>query len=393
MGRFRTRIKTFLSNLLLAIISVLTTIVVAELGFRAALFSDIAFMKRYRVPERYAYGESDDYWKLDFLFGSSGYKPPKTPHPLLGWVGWFDRETYRHDEYARIRNKRPVLLYGDSFASCSVSPKECFHGILNSDPGFSKNHFLLNYGVGGYGVSQIFLLYQKSIGQYKNPFVIVSMLTEDLDRSVLSVRVGQTPFFRIVDNSLALSGIPIGPSAESFYSKNPPEITSYLFRMFVHSDLFQKFIQSEGPPWRIKNYFRTKPLQMREQIEQINRHIILEIIRDLRERNLQFLFLIFHPQWALRHDDWRDEFLIRLLDSNNVPYLSSKLMLKQHASQLHTRYEDYYLAGGHPNGYQNRIIANELKSYLLAASSDTHGEVNSSFGSKAAITVASPTNQ
>jgi hypothetical protein len=271
-----------------------------------------------------------------------------------------------------------VLLYGDSFAACAVDYKECFHGILNSDSGFSKNHFLLNYGVGGYGVDQIFLLYQKSIGQYKNPFVIVSMLTDDLDRSVLSVRTGQKPFYRLINNTLILSGIPIDPSPESFFSDNPPAVTSYLFRMFVHSDLFQKFIQSKGPPWRIKNSFSINALEMREHIVQINRHIILEIIRDLRERKVEFLFLIFHPQWALTsHDDWRDEFLIRLLDSNNVPYLSSKLILKQHASQPHARYEDYYLAeDGHPNAHQNRIIAHELKTYLLAGSSNTNRQAD-----------------
>jgi hypothetical protein len=189
--------------------------------------------------------ESDDYWKLYFMFGGK-YKPPETPHPLLGWVGRFDRETYTHAEYAGIADKRPVLLYGDSFASCAVD--QCFQGILNSDSGFSQNHFLLNYGVGGYGVDQIFLLYQKSIEQYENPFVILSMLTEDLDGSALAVRTGQKPFYRLINNSLALSGIPIDPSPQSFFSKNPPGITSYLFRMFIHSNLFQKFIQGEGPP-------------------------------------------------------------------------------------------------------------------------------------------------
>ena len=365
------------------------TAVLVEQAFRAALFSDVSYMKRYRVPEFYAHVESDDYWKLYFMFGGK-YKPPETTHPLLGWVGSFNRETYLHREYTGTADKRPVLLYGDSFAQCAVSQKECFEGILNSDPDFSKNHFLLNYGVGGYGVDQIFLLYQKSIGWYKNPFVIVSMLTLDLDRSVLSVRTGQKPFYRLIDNSLVLSGIPIDPSPESFFSKHRPQITSYLFRKLIYSDLFQKFIHSEGPPWRIKNYFRSEPLRLREHIKQTNRRVILEIIRDLRKRELDFLFVIFHPQWALvDHDDWRDEFLVKLLDSNNVSYLSSKLILKQHAGQRDARYEDYYIDnGGHPNAYQNSIIADKLKKYLLAGSSKTERQGDLSVGSKAPIVAA-----
>ena len=383
MHRNRTRLKTVFLNCCLAITSLVGAALVAELAFRAALFSGIPPMKRYRVPERYAYVESDDYWKLHFMFDGK-YKPPKTPHPLLGWVGDFDRQTYAHAEYARIGDKRPVLLYGDSFASCAVDQKDCFQGILNGDSDFSKKHFLLNYGVGGYGVDQIFLLYQKSVGQYKNPFVILSMLTDDLDRSILSVRTGQKPFYRVVDNSLVLSGIPIDPSPESFFSRHRPRITSYLFQMFIHSDVFQAFVYSDGPPWRMKNYFRAEPLRTRDHIEQINRHIILEVIRDLRNRGLDFLFVIFHPQWALvSHDDWRDQFLVRLLDSNNVPYLSSKLILKQHAHRHQARIDDYYLARNeHPNGHQNRVIADELKAYLLAGSSNTTRQADLSVGSK-----------
>ncbi len=284
-----------------------------------------------------------------------------------------------------------MLLYGDSFAACSTDKNECFQGLLNSDPLFSQKYFLLNYGVGGYGVDQIFLLYQKTIGQYKNPFVILSLLTEDLDRSVLSLRVGQKPFYRLIDNSLVLSGIPIDPSLESFVSKHPPDIKSYLLRMFIYSEMFRRFIQSEGRPWRLKNYFRTEPLRMRDQIEEINRHILLEIVQDLRKRRVDHLFLIFHPQWALTSDnDWRDAFLVRFLESNSVPYLTSKVMLQQHAKQPQASYEDYYIAGdGHLNGHANKIIADELKTYLLTGSPNSKRQADSSVGARAA-TVAAP---
>jgi len=373
----------------MAITSVVGAAIVAELAFRAALFSGIPPMKRYRVPELYAYVESDDYWKLYFMLDGK-YKPARTPHPLLGWVGDFDRRTYVHVEYARIEDKQPVLLYGDSFASCAVAPKDCFQGILNTDPEFSTKHFLLNYGVGGYGVDQIFLLYQESIGHYSHPFVIVSMLTDDLDRSVLSVRTGQKPFYQLVGDRLVLSGVPIDPSPESFFSKHRPRITSYLLRMFIYSDAFQVWVHSEGPPWRIKNHFRTEPLRMRSRIEQINQHIILEVIRDLRRRELDFVFVIFHPPWALAvHHDWRDEFLVRLLEANDVPYLSSKLIVKRHAERHQARIEDYYLPdNGHPNAHQNRIIADELKRYLLARAPRTTRQADSSVAATELVVTA-----
>ena len=83
MRRSPTTLKKLFSRFLLVIISVLATFVATELGFRAMLFLDTPYMQRYRDPGLYAYFESDDYWKLYFIFGGK-YKPPKTPHPLLG---------------------------------------------------------------------------------------------------------------------------------------------------------------------------------------------------------------------------------------------------------------------------------------------------------------------
>jgi glycosyltransferase involved in cell wall biosynthesis len=82
-----------------------------------------------------------------------------------------------------------------------------------------------------------------------------------------------------IEDNLRARSVPICSSPESFFSKHPREITSYLLQLFIQSYLFQKFIHSEGPPWRIKNYFRTRPQRTPGRIEQINRHTILEDIR------------------------------------------------------------------------------------------------------------------
>jgi len=219
----------------------------------------------------------------------------------------------------------------------------------------------LNYGVGGYGVEQIFLLYQKTIGQYTNPYVILSVFTEDLDRSVPSVRTGQKPIYRLVNDRLVLSGVPIDSSFDSFLSDHPPEIRSYLFQMYV---------RNAWPPWRLKNYlFRAAALSdMKEKIEAINRRILLEIMRDLRTRQLNYVFLIFHPKWALTaNDGWRDAFLANLFHSNKAPYLTSKPLLQRKAEQSRARYDDYYMAvDGHLNTRGNKVIAEAIRNHILA---------------------------
>jgi hypothetical protein len=168
----------------------------------------------------------------------------------------------------------------------------------------------------------------------------------------------------VIDNRLVLSGTPIESRPEHFFSRHPPDIPSYLFRMFVYS---------EGRPLRFKSSFRTQPLELRSRIETINEYLLLDLVRDLRARDVDHLFLIFHPLPALTSpDDWRGAFLGRVLESTNTPYLSSRVILKQHAARYGIRYEDYYREGdGHPSAHQNRVIANELKAYVMSRSSST----------------------
>lgn len=126
----------------------------AELTLRALPFADTPVNARLRHPGLYADPFSDDdYWILQYVF-KHRRQPPENPHPLLGWVGSFDRETYRHDQSAEIAGRRPVLMYGDSFTVCARSEK-CFQNILNADDEFARDHALLNYGVGvtGWGRS------------------------------------------------------------------------------------------------------------------------------------------------------------------------------------------------------------------------------------------------
>lgn len=296
---------------------------------------------------------------MHYLFDGP-YKPPKQSHPDLGWIGDFSRDSYIHNQIEHIGDRRPVLLYGDSFANC-VGDVLCFQDLLNSDQAFSKEHYLLNYGVGGYGVDQIFLLFQKSIHLYDDPFVVISLMTLDLDRSILSVRTGQKPCFLIEDSKLKLRDIPINPNPAIFFTTNPPQIKSYLYRRIIHSNLLPKQIASF---LRRANDYISKKMQ-------VNEKIILEIVKELRTNNIDYVFLIFHPHWpgvsVLDNEtDWRDSFLKQVLHENNIPYIWSKEVFKQDSMDGKYSYDDYYISSNkHPTTHFNRLIADEIKKYTL----------------------------
>lgn len=345
-----------LSSFVLALVSICGALILGEIGFRALLFSDFAFMQRFRAPGLYADPMSDDdYWKLYYLFDGK-FRPPAEPHPLLGWVGKFSRDTYEHDESQHIGGRRPVLLYGDSFAACATAAQPCFQQILNGARDFARDYYFLNYGAGGYGVDQIYLLFKKSIGLYNNPLVVIGLMTEDLDRSIMTVRVGQKPYFEVVDEQLMLKGTPINSEPKSFFADHPPDITSYLYRFVIHSDIV---------PWRGRQHLNGEDAKRQKKLL-VNKLILLNMIEELRARNLEFVFLIFHPKEGPAFDDWRDKFLRELLAAEQVPFLSARAIVKEDAMRNNRQPAEYYIPeDGHPTVDQNVLIANYLKNRVL----------------------------
>ena len=136
----------------LAFLSVSATLslVGAELGLRWLLTQESELAATLRDPDRYADPlTDDDYWLLKHRWDPT-YQTLRKTHPRLGWTKFAD-ERQLHDDAAQVGDRRPVLLYGDSFAACTRGTR-CFQDFLNEDPAFSAEHYLLNYGVGGFGV-------------------------------------------------------------------------------------------------------------------------------------------------------------------------------------------------------------------------------------------------
>jgi hypothetical protein len=187
-------------------------------------------------------------------------------------------------------------------------------------------------------------------------------MTLDLDRSILSVRIGQKPYyFRVEDDTLKLSITPINPDPHNFFSTNPPQIKSYLYRMILYSGFLPK---------RIISFLRKDDDNIRKMM-QVNEKLILEIAKELRAKNLDHVFLIFHPHWpgVSRLDsesDWRDPFLRKLLHENNIPYIWSKDLIRKDTTSDKPSFSDYIISGdGHPTAHFTRLIAEEIKRYVL----------------------------
>lgn len=368
---------TFTGNFLkysLFVSAVIVALVMCEFCLRGILFLNFPLGKSLRNPSFYANSHySDDWWVLRKKFGQHLSSGPKQPHPLLGWTGRFDRTTLRHDDSAKIGEKQVVLLYGDSFAACAERP--CYEDILNSDPTFSQRCILLNYGVGGYGQDQAYLLMTETAPQYsgkEKPVIILSILNQDIDRNLLMYREARKPRFELSETGLALKKVPIaeGGNNEAYL----PTLTmhSYLYRFFVYGMPLSK------PLARLLQGYE----EIKQQRIRLARALMKESGAFMRANSRRHFGLLFSSDWnggsnSEEDVDWRTELLERLFTEEGIPYVSfERDILATELATSHLSHADYFIPNdGHPNSRTNRLIAGHLWQQLA----DVCGPVSSEF--------------
>jgi hypothetical protein len=344
--------KRWRNRLLLLTFSLLFALLVGELFLRWVIFHGGEGFKQLRDPGNYFHAWDEGYWKLHYRVDTHS-KPPQNPHPYLGWTQKMNPTMYYHSEGYQLKKRRPVLLYGDSFSAC-IDSVQCFEDILNADSTFARDNFLLNYGTGGYGVCQASLLCRKTAPHFDKPLVVFGMLTSDIERTILPMRVGQKPYYTIENGALTLKGLPIDSSAAHFYEQHPLGTTSYLLRFFNHN-----LLGFDGRERSIAH------------IKAVNGLLIQHLVKELRALDIDFIFLIFHFEEDMMgpedEDNWHDPFLKQTMADNQIPHIWSKDIIRAHRlAHPENRHGDYLIPGeGHPSSLYNRLIADEIKRVAL----------------------------
>ena len=321
-----------------------------ELGVRWLLFGEGTVPETLgatlRDPNRFADALSDDdFWKLQRSFQDDRNSDQfKRPHPDLGWVSANVRSrSLAHCAERTLRGRRPVLLYGDSFAHCVVPTEDCWETLLDESP-LADKLCMLNFGTCAYGLDQIVLLLERSVDRYvsENPVVVIGILIdEDLDRCALSFRGHPKP--RVTETSGGFTWeYPGLASAEVWVEDHPPEISSYLGRLLMSSGLVP-------PAWRGKSKAPMIALKQRSATW------LLKRARDLlRERNLEHFVVLFQGERLASGSegvDWREAFLLRSLEELQIPYVSSREALFANHVATGRVASDYFIAGGAFSGH------------------------------------------
>jgi hypothetical protein len=345
-----------LKGIVVQLLVLAVTLVACELLFRKALFSGWKAVEHLRRPGLYAKQYPDpagpihgqDYWSLYTLLGGEN-QPLAEPHPLLGWHGKFNPATLVPFGEEHAGDRRPVLLFGDSFSACVEAL--CFEEILNADSMFAQAHYLHNFGVGGYGLDQIHLLYNEVVGRYDKPFVVLGFMTRDMERAMLQARVSPKPWFTLEADSLVLHGVPIAAPGRAWYEENKPAIPSYLWR-YLRNRLLGDSLHDAAETRAYTDAMR-----------RLNRTLLLRTLEDIRARGLDHMVLVFEPMYQLR-EDWRSLFFRELLDSLGVPHVfTSDIARADGWLWDYTPWEQP--ANGHPTDHMNRLVSETIRCFVL----------------------------
>jgi len=346
-----------------------------EVSLRALLFADFArdwpLAVSLREPQLFAHWSVDDlYWQLQLEFAGGSRRPPPAHDPLLGWVSEKLQGAERlHRDADTVGERRPVLLFGDSYAACRVAPGGCFEDALERSA-LGRSHRLLNHGVGGYGLGQIALLFDATVEHFvdRDPLVVIGVLVDsDLDRAALSLRGWPKPRIeRARGGGWSFEPEPVAPSSPGTPGAPgaPPFATSYAARLLLHG-------------WRAVPAGVHDALCAERELGERNRErcaaILAWVAEGLERRGLESFFLLFHRRGSLEDPaeaGWREPFLVAQLDALGLPWVSTRAPLLSHAAASGRSPSDYYGPDGHMNALGNETAFRALAQGLAGRFGD-----------------------
>jgi hypothetical protein len=217
---------------------------------------------------------------------------------------------------------------------------------------------LLNFGVGGYGLDQAYLLMHMVLPRLleKNPIVVIGILVgDDLDRCYMPLRRVPKPSFELEGGELRLNPVRIS-TPRAYLAEHSVDIHSYLWRYLLFgTKLF-------APKTAIalsaeRNHEREKMA--------LNRAIISAIQSECEAAGLTYFFVLFHSEYELATPgpyDWQEPFLYQTFQDLAIPFVSSKRYLRDYLRNTRATMKSLFFqdaeATNHYNELGNAVVFN-----------------------------------
>ncbi len=293
--------------------SALAGCALAEGGLRLLLFHDVSGFEKLsrslREPGLYADLHREDlYWKLRRLWLAPAERPVAVePLPATGWTSLaIDPRTLVQADEGAIGDRRPVLLYGDSYALCLTDDEFTWQSLLERSPE-GRTHALINFGTSAFGIDQTLIMLESTIGRFagRHPLVVFAIfLEEGPDRALLGCRTLPKPRSELVDGELVIHPLE-ERDAESWWEHHPPGVASYLWRMLR---------RGSGSADDAK-------------VIELARAILARLHRELEAQGIEHFVLGFHSRAMMENPReflWREQAVRQACADLGMHYLCSR---------------------------------------------------------------------
>jgi hypothetical protein len=350
IGRRRSR-RLFDVNVMLCVTAALLLVCVEGMA-RFSINHGIAPLN---APALYANGFcDDDYWKLLARKLSVPKLPENVYDPVLGWTLARSKDNpHGLSLHAANPGHRDLPFYGDSFMQARTPPEDSVPAIVQR---LLPDYQTLNFGVGGYGIDQIYLRYDLSADEFPARPIVFSIMTRDIDRSMLSIRDAIKPQFQLKNDAISLAGTPVPRDPEAWLSAHPVSIRSYSLSVLSHLAVL------------IKTGFDSSQSEcnVKEKVE-LNRRILDRVLARAAGLDQRIVGLIFvEPRdLVVEQPGWRYLFLKDYFEKHDVPYVDTLAVIRADMQRSMRKTGDYFIQGdGHPNAVANTLIADKVAEVL-----------------------------
>jgi hypothetical protein len=359
--RRRRRLVVCLSAPLLGLIG-------CELLLRWFLFSESELAHSLGRPFRDAglyvpSVNSDDYHLLYARLEPDGVPIQAFPHPELGWVGRrIDPLTLEQCDEKGLAGRRPVLLFGSSWAACSMSFETCFEHVLERSE-LGRELCLLNFGVPAYGPDQTWMLFERVLERFValDP-VVVFALVDDFDpvRATLSIFNLPKPRFVPEGDDYRIQPPDVVDRTE-YLERHRPEIASYLWRYLRFG------VELVPGAMEEREEFARR---LHEEAGAITRTCLEKFSARCRAEGLEHFVLLFHDFDRFASGKFvpnrPSRELKKYLQDRSIPFVESATVVEAHLVRPDAAL-DALVERDHPNPRGTEVLAEALFQGLLGA--------------------------
>ncbi len=256
--------------------------------------------------------------------------------------------------------REKILFFGDSFVEGYTASADTIPCILDQK---LKDHLVLNFGVRGYGLDQMYLYLRWAVDELKPKHVLIGVLYADINRLLFQINQGPKPFFELDDGELVLRGVPISTDREEWLQTYSPNVKSYLFS--AGQGLLRRLMVTR---WATQHLYHNHPSQTtraRSKKQLLARRLTEKIREICRQRAIGLTFVLFPQTHHLIQEGWEELFMRDLLQGLAIDYVDMQGPLTSHieANGL-LWWRDVYTLSAHPDQTENQLMADAIHGHL-----------------------------